>query len=187
MKSYTGLIASTDLWPSRDVYSFTCLDVYSFWNACAGRVSVPTSVIGGLRGFTIAQLWNHKGSFHTVTGNLAVTSQSFRDFITFRSRKDTTFFSFFEILFHTKLPFPLSWWSKDLLVENLQVGAGGGGGGGVNLEINLCSSSMISDCIWRLISIQYVPIEGGINSDLGNGYFWVKIRVAKHADHSWWT
>ena len=52
----------------------------------------------------------------------------------------------------------------------------------VNFEIHLWSSDMKSDCIWRSISIQYVQIEPGVNSDLGNGSFWVEIRDAKHVD-----
>ena len=54
----------------------------------------------------------------------------------------------------------------------------------VNFEIRLCSSDMKSDRIWRSISIQYAQMEPGVNSDLGNGSFWVKIRDAKHADRS---
>ena len=48
----------------------------------------------------------------------------------------------------------------------------------VNFEIHLCSSGMNSGCFWRSISIQYVQIEPGVNSDLGNGFFWVEIRDA---------
>ena len=54
----------------------------------------------------------------------------------------------------------------------------------VNFEIHLCSSDMKSDCIWRSISNQYVQIEPGVNSDLGNDSFWVEIRDAKHVDWS---
>ena len=54
----------------------------------------------------------------------------------------------------------------------------------VNFEIHLCSSDMKSDCIWRSISIQYVQIEPGVNSDLGNGSFWVEIRDAKYVGRS---
>ena len=54
----------------------------------------------------------------------------------------------------------------------------------VNVEIHLCSSDMKSDCIWRSISIQYVQIEPGVHSDLGNGSFWVEIRDTKHEDRS---
>ena len=32
--------------------------------------------------------------------------------------------------------------------------------------------------------IQYVQIEPGVNSHLGNGSFWVEIRDAKHVDRS---
>ena len=39
---------------------------------------------------------------------------------------------------------------------------------------------MNADCIWRSISIQYVQIEPGMNSDLGKGSFWVEIHDAKH-------
>ena len=66
---------------------------------------------------------NHVCTLDTVTGYLAVNSV----FITFRSMWETkkfSFFSLFKTLFYTKLPFPLSWWSKDLLVENLQVADG---------------------------------------------------------------
>ena len=62
-----------------------------------------------------------KTTFARLTQSQAI-SQSFRVFISFRSMRDTTFFSFFETLFDTKLPFPLPWWSKDLLVDL----AGGG-------------------------------------------------------------
>ena len=41
-------------------------------------------------------------------------------------------------------------------------------------------------CIWRSISIQYVQIEPGVNSDLGNGSFWVEIHDAKHVDRCSW-
>ena len=61
-----------------------------------------------------------KTTFPRLTQSQAI-SQSFRVFITFRSMRDTTFFLFFEILFYTKLPFPLPWWSKNLLVDKLQV------------------------------------------------------------------
>ena len=40
------------------------------------------------------------------------------------------------------------------------------------------------DSIGRSTSIQYVQIEPGMNSGLGNGSFWVEIRDAKHVDQS---
>ena len=51
-----------------------------------------------------------------------------------------------------------------------------------NPPVSQGSSDMKSDCILRSISIQYVQIEPGVNSDLGNGSFWVEIRDAKHVD-----
>ena len=54
----------------------------------------------------------------------------------------------------------------------------------VNLEIHLCNSGMNCDCICRLISIQCIQIEPGVNSDLGNSSLWVEIRDAKHVDRS---
>ena len=62
-----------------------------------------------------------KSTFARLTQSQAI-SQSFRVFISFRSSRDTTFFHFSK-LFNTKLPFPLPWWSKDLLVDKH---AGGG-------------------------------------------------------------
>ena len=92
------------------------------------------------------------------------------------------FLLYFETLFYTKLPSPLTWWSKDLLFESVQVAPA------VNFEIHLCSSgsSVISDCIWRSASNRYVQVRPGMNSDLGNGSFWVKIRVAENVDRCSW-
>ena len=87
--------------------------------------------------------------------------------------RDTTFFSFFETLFYTKLPFPLPWWSKISWWTSCRWQV-------VNFEIHLWSSGMNADCIWRSISIQHVQIEAGLNSDPGNDSFWDKIRDAKH-------
>ena len=71
-----------------------------------------------------------------------------------------------------------------MVIKRSPGGESAGGGRAVNFEIHLCSSGMISECIWRSISFQYIRIEAGVNSDLGNGSFWVKIRDAKHVDHS---
>ena len=59
------------------------------------------------------------------------------------------------------------------MVKNLQVA----GGQLLNPPVHFRR-----DCIWRSTSIQYVQIEPGVNSDLGNGSFWVEIRDAKHVD-----
>ena len=57
-----------------------------------------------------------KTTFTPLTQSRAI-SQWFRVSITFRSMRDATFFHF-RNFFYTKLPFPLPWWSEDLLVEN---------------------------------------------------------------------
>ena len=58
-------------------------------------------------------------------------------------------------------------------------------GGGRSTSKSTCVvPAWNSDCIWRSISIQYVQIEPGVNSDLGNGSFWVEIRDAKDVDQS---
>ena len=56
-----------------------------------------------------------KTTFARLTHSQAI-SQSFRVFISFRSMRDTTVFIFRNSIY-TKLPFPLPWWSKDLLVD----------------------------------------------------------------------
>ena len=73
-----------------------------------------------------------------------------------------------------------------MVIKRSPGGESAGGGWAGNFEIHLCSSGMISDCIWRSISIQYVQREAGVHSDLGNGSFcnWVETRNAKHVDHS---
>ena len=81
------------------------------------------------------------------------------------------FFSFFETLFYTKLPFPLLWLSKDLLVENLQV---------ANFEIHhefglhlaidqhpVCPNLAPA---WTL-TLEMISFE-----------FWVEIHDAEHVD-----
>ena len=106
------------------------------------------------------RVWSHQltstvCNFHT--GILpCVVDYEFINF-SHRSPKTFRFFSFFETLFYNFF-FVLPWWSNDLenFVENL-----------LHLTI---------------ISIQYVQIQPGVKSDLGNGSFWVEIHDAKHVD-----
>ena len=75
----------------------------------------------------LAKISLHRPTCKTTIARLTQSqaiSQSFRVLITFRSMRDTAFFHFSKLFFYTKLPFPLPWWSKDLLVENLQVAGG---------------------------------------------------------------
>ena len=118
-----------------------------------------------------------KTTFARLTQSQAI-SQSFRVFITFRSRRDMTFF-----IFRNSFSYKITV-SFTMVIKISPGGESAGGGRAVNFEIHLCSSSMISHCIWRSISIHYVQLEAGVNSDLGNGSFWVEIRDAKHVDHS---
>ena len=95
---------------------------WSLWAAARGWADVGLWVAVCF----LAEISSHrptcKTTFARLTQSQAI-SQSFCVFISFTSRRDTTFFSFFETLFYTKLPFPLPWWSKDLLVDKH---AGGG-------------------------------------------------------------
>ena len=111
----------------------------------------------------------------TVTGNLAVNSV----FITFRSMRETKnfAFSFFKTHFYTKLPFPLPWWSKDLLVDKH---AGGG---------QATSKSTCADPAWSLTAwfgdrpaSGMSKLSASVNSDLRNGSFWLEFRDAEHVD-----
>ena len=75
----------------------------------------------------LAKISLHRPTCKTTFAHLIQSqaiSQSFRVFITFRSMRDTTFFHFSKLFFCTKSPFPLPWWSKYLLLENLQVAGG---------------------------------------------------------------
>ena len=142
---------------------------WSLWGAERGWADVGLWVAVCF----LAKISSHrptcKTTFARLTQSQAI-SQSFRVFISFRSRRDTTFFSFFETLFYTKLPFPLPWWSKDLLVDKH---AGG------NLKV--ADIQLRSPPVkfrqerwlhnWRSISIQHVQMEAGLNSDPGNDSF----------------
>ena len=124
----------------------------------------------------------YKTTFARVTqshANLAVNSV----FITFRSMRETKkfhFFHFSKLFFIQNYRFiyhgdhKISWWR----IYRWRA---------VNFEIHLCCSGVISDCIWRSTSIQYVQIEPGVNFDLRNGSFWLEIGDAEHVDlyYSW--
>ena len=98
-----------------------CMSRWSLWGAERGWADVGLWVAV----YFLAKISSHrptcKTTFERLTQSQAI-SQSFRVFISFRSRRDMTFFHFSK-LFYTKLPFPLPWWSKDLLVDRH---AGGG-------------------------------------------------------------
>ena len=109
-----------------------------------------------------------KTTFASLTQSQAI-SQSFRVFISFRSMRDTTFFSFFETLFFYKITV-----SFTMVIKRSPGGQASCRWRAVNFEIHLWSSGMNADCIWRSICIQHVQIEAGLNSDPGNDSFWDK-------------
>ena len=65
-----------------------------------------------------------------------------------------------------------------MVIKRSPDGECAGGGRAVNFETHLCNSGMISDCIQCSISIHYVQIEAGVNSDLGNGSSWVEMTLS---------
>ena len=89
-------------------------------------------------------------------------SKSFRVFITLRSIRGTTFFHFSKLFFIPNYRFLYHGDQKISWEESA--------GGGRSTSKSTCEvPAWSSDCIWRSISIQYVQIEPGMNSDLGNG------------------
>ena len=118
-----------------------------------------------------------KTTFARLTQSQAI-SQSFRAFISFRSRRDTTFFSFFETFFIQNYRFPyhgdqkISWWTSMQVAGNQLR----------NPPVKFRQERWLH--IWRSICIQHVQMEAGLNSDPGNDSFSDKIRDAKHVDRS---
>ena len=85
---------------------YVCVSRWSLWGAERGWTDVGLWVAVCF----LAKISSHRPTCKTTFARLTQSqtiSQSFRVFISFRSRRDTTFFSFFETLFYTKLPFPL--------------------------------------------------------------------------------
>ena len=98
----------------------------------------------------------HVCNFHT--GILAcVVDNVFVNFF-HKSPRTFWFFSFFETIF---LPFHFYFYHGDQTISRT--------------SWRVC-------CIWQSISIQYVQILPDVNSDLGNGSFWVEIRHAQRVD-----
>ena len=102
-----------------------------------------------------------KTTFARLTQSQAI-SQSFRAFISFRSRRDTTFFSFFETLFYTKYTVSVS---VTMVIERSPGGqacrwrAINFG----NPPVKFRQERWLH--IWRSICTQHVQMEAGLNSD----------------------
>ena len=204
---YVSLIVSTDLWPQRCLLFLICLQ----WS-CLQAVSVPTFVSNRRPAGLHRDEWSckvyvcHRGHYEGLSrcrlvGSCVLSWRKFlyiglhvkprlhawhshrqsRSHFAFSSLSDQgeirLFFIFRNSFFIQNYRFlylgdqKISWWR----ICRWRA---------VNFEIHLWSSGMNCDCIWRPISIQHVQIEPGVNSDLGNGSFWVEIRDAKHVDRS---
>ena len=101
-----------------------------------------------------------KTTFARLTQSQAIL-QSVRVFITFRWIRDTTFFSFFETLFYTKLLFPLQWWSKDF-VPGGQAAGGGRSTSKSTCEVPAWTLTAFGD--WPAPSMS--KFSASVNSDL---------------------
>ena len=118
-----------------------------------------------------------KTTFARLTQSQAI-SQSFRAFISFRSMRDTTFFSFFETLFIQNYRFLYHGDQKISWCTSMQVA----GNQLRNPPVKFRQERWLH--IWRSICIQHVQMEAGLTSDPGNDSFSDKIRDAKHVDRS---
>ena len=118
-----------------------------------------------------------KTTFARLTQSQAI-SQSFRVFISFRSRRDTTFFHFSKLFFIQNYRFlyhgnqNISWWTS-MQVAGSQLR---------NPPVKFRQERWL--LMWRSSSIQHVQMEAGLNSDPGNDSFSDKIRDAKQVDRS---
>ena len=105
-----------------------------------------------------------KTTFARLTHSQAI-SQSFRVFISFTSRRDTTFFQFSKLFFIQTYRFfhhgdqKISWWTS-MQVAGSQLR---------NPPVQFRQERWLH--IWRSISIQHVQMEAGLNSDPGNDSF----------------
>ena len=160
------------------VYVCVCV---SSWHMWVGWADVGLWVAVCFLASVLAKISLHrrtcKTTFARLTQSQAI-SQSFRTFISFRSRRDTTFFSFFETLFIQNYRFlyhgdqKISWWTSMQVAGNQLR----------NPPVKFRQERWLH--IWRSICIQHVQMEAGLNSDPGNDSFSDKIRDAKHVDRS---
>ena len=133
-------------------------------------------------------LYIYKTMFARLTKSSVTQSQAISQSIAFhhfqvneRDEKVSLFFSFFKTLFYTKLPFPLPWWSKDLLVENLQVAGGQRRHPPVQFRRDLCRTAFGDRPASRMCKF-----SASVNSEFRNGSFWLEIRDAVRVDRCSW-
>ena len=148
---------------------------WSLWGAERGWADVGLWVAVSFLAKISLHRRTCKTTFASLTQSQAI-SQSFRAFISFRSRRDTTFFHFSKLFFIQNYCFlhhgdqKISWWTSMQVAGNQLR----------NPPVKFRQERWLH--IWRLISIQHVQMEAGLNSDPGNDSFWDKIRDAKHVD-----
>ena len=119
-----------------------------------------------------------KTTFARLTQSQAI-SQSFRVFISFTSRRDTTF-CHFSNAFYTKLPFPLPWWSKDLLVDKHARG-----GQSTSKSTGEVPARTLTSTAYLAIDQHPVcPNRGRLELWPRKWFLFDKIRDAKHVDRS---
>ena len=130
----------------------------------------------------LAKISLHRPTCKTTFARLSQSqaiSQSFRVFISFRSRRDTTFFHFSKLFFIQNWRFlyhgeqKISWWTSKLQVAGSQLR---------NPPVKFRQERWLH--IWRSISIEHVQMEAGLNFDPGNDSFSYKIHDAEHVDRS---
>ena len=159
------------------VCMYVCVSRWSLWAAERGWADVGLWVAVCF----LAKISSHwptcKTTFARLTQSQAI-SQSFRVFISFTWRRDTTFFHFSKLFFIQNYRFlyhgdqTISWWTS-MQVAGSQLR---------NPPVKFRQERWLH--IWRSISIQHVQMEAGLNSDPGNDSFSDKIRDAKHVDRS---
>ena len=135
-----------------------CVSRWSLWAAERGWADVGLWVAVCF----LAKISSHrptcKTTFARLTRSQAI-SQSFRVFISFRSRRDTTFFHFSKLFFIENYRFlyhgdqKISWWTS-MQVAGSQLR---------NPPVKFRQERWLH--IWRSISNQPVQMEAGLNSD----------------------
>ena len=154
---------------------YVCVSSRSLWGAERGWADVGLWVAVCF----LAKISSHrptcKTTFARLTQSQAI-SQSFRVFISFRSRRDTTFFHFSKLFFIQNYRFlyhgdqKISWWTS-MQVAGSQLR---------NLPVKFQQERWPH--IWRSISIQQVQMEAGLISDPGNDSFWDKLTLSMLID-----
>ena len=98
------------------VCMYVCVSRWSLWGAERGWADVGLWVAVCF----LAKISLHRRTCKTTVARLTQSqaiSPVISRFHLFQIKERYDFFSFFETLLYTKLPFPLPWWSKDLLVD----------------------------------------------------------------------